>query len=26
MLGYPNVKRAEFDLGGFAVRIGAKVK
>jgi len=26
MLLYPNVKKAEFDLGGFAIRIGAKVK
>lgn len=26
MLLYPNVKRADFDLGGFAIRVGAKVK
>ena len=26
MLSYPNVKKADFDLSGFAIRIGAKVK
>jgi len=26
MLLYPNVKKAEFDLSGFAVRVGVKVK
>jgi hypothetical protein len=26
MLMYPNVKKANFDLSGFAIRIGAKVK
>jgi len=26
MLLYPNVKKAEFDLSGFAIRVGVKVK
>jgi hypothetical protein len=26
MLLYPNVKKVDFDLGGFAIRVGAKVK
>jgi len=26
MLEYPNVRRAKFDLGGFAINVGAKVK
>ena len=26
MLSNPNVKKAEFDLGGFAIRVGVKVK